>query len=193
MSILDTQAFQWIILPALIFIARILDVSIGTIRIILLSKGLKRLAPVFGFFEILIWLLAVKQVMGNLTNVVCYIAYAGGFAAGTFVGIMIEERLSLGLVLIRIITRKGGEELITFLRSQGYRVTDLDARGDDGDVRIVFSIIKRQDLSHVQEIIRDFNPQAFYSIEDVRFVSEIFALNRADPLGFLFKRGRKGK
>ena len=122
---------QWIILPVLIVLLRIVDVSIGTVRIILLSKGLKHLAPVFGFFEVLIWLVAIRFVLHNVSSPIHYIAYAGGFAIGTYIGMLIEGRLSLGNLMVRIITRQGGDELVGFLREHGYRVTDLPARGNN--------------------------------------------------------------
>jgi uncharacterized protein YebE (UPF0316 family) len=81
--------YTWIVLPLLIFLARVVDVSMGTIRVIFVSRGLKYLAPVVGFFEVLIWLLAIGQIMKNLSSPLCYVAYAGGFAAGNYIGIVI--------------------------------------------------------------------------------------------------------
>ena len=88
----------------MIFIARVADVTLGTVRVIFVSRGMKYLAPLIGFVEILIWLMAIGHTMQNLTNPACYVAYAGGFAMGNFVGITIAERLSLGVVMIRVIT-----------------------------------------------------------------------------------------
>ena len=108
---MDSSFFQsdihiYIILPLLIFLARICDVTLGTIRIIAVSKGLKRLAPFLGFFEVFIWILAISRIMQNLNNPICYIAYAGGFAAGNYVGMKVEEKVALGIILIRVITYK---------------------------------------------------------------------------------------
>jgi uncharacterized protein YebE (UPF0316 family) len=169
---LDSVLFKWGILPLLIFLARIVDVSLGTLRVIFISRGMKWIAPLVGFFEVLIWLLAIGQIMKNLTNVVCYVAYAGGFAMGTFVGISIVDKLSLGVALIRVITRVDASELVEYLSLQNYGVTSVDAQGVTGKVKVIYSIVKRQDLEKVVEIINKFNPQAFYTIEDVRFVSE---------------------
>ena len=80
MSIMDSELFKWVLLPLLIVIARVIDVSIGTIRIVFVSRGHKIIAPVLGFFEVLIWLLAIGQIMRNLSNFMCYIAYGTGFA-----------------------------------------------------------------------------------------------------------------
>ena len=103
MTFFDSHFFTFVVLPALIFIARVCDVTIGTLRIISVSRGYKFLAPVFGFFEVLIWIVVIGKVMQNLGNVFCYIGYAGGFATGNLVGIIIEERLAMGILLIRII------------------------------------------------------------------------------------------
>ncbi len=156
----------------LIFSARILDVSLGTIRIALISKGLKHIAPIFGFFEVFVWLLAIGQIMKDLTNILLYIAYAGGFAIGTFVGLQLEDRLSLGMVIIRIITRKDASNLIQLLREHHHEFTASDARGPKGLVHIIYAVIDRHDLEEVVDDIRRFNPHAFYTIEDVKFVSE---------------------
>ena len=195
--LLNSAIYTWFILPLLIFLARILDVSLGTIRLIFISKGVKYLAPLIGFFEVLIWLLAIGQIMKNLNNVVCYIAYGGGFALGTFLGIFIEEKLSIGMVLVRIITQRDATELISFLQLKGYGVTRVNAEGAYGDVMILFSIIRRTDLKEVVDVITKLDPKAFYSIEDVRFVSEgIFPLKKSGYSGIylrLFRRIRKGK
>ncbi len=168
----DSPVFTWVILPLLIFVARISDQSIGTLRLIFLSKGQKRLAPFLGFFEVIIWLIAVGQIMKHLDNVLCYIAYGGGFAMGNYIGMVLEEKLSIGNVLVRIIPKKDTRELITYLRENNYGVTSVEAEGAKGKVNIVFSIIKRKDVEHVVSIINRFNPNAFYTIEDVKAINE---------------------
>lgn len=160
------------LLGALIFMARICDVSLGTMRIAFISRGHKVLAPVVGFFEVLIWLIALRQILQDLTNVFYYVSYAGGFAAGTFVGLWIEERMAIGNRIIQVITRQDATELIESLRLAGYGVTSLSAQGIDGHVHLLFSVIKRQDIDTFITIVERLNPRAFYSIEDVRFVSE---------------------
>jgi len=197
MAFFGSEIFTFIILPILIFIARVCDVSIGTMRIIFISRGAKILAPLLGFFEILIWLVAIGKVMQNLDNIACYVAYAGGFATGNFVGIRIEEKLAMGTLIIQIITRQDASPLIENLRTAGYGVTVVPAEGATGRVHIIYSVIKRGNLKDVVNIVKTFNPKAFYSIEDVRFASEaIFPLRRPfyrkDALS-LFKLRRKGK
>lgn len=168
----NSEIFKWILLPALIFMARLCDVTLDTVRIIYVSRGMKFLAPLIGFFEILIWLLAISQIINNMSNISYYIAYAGGFAMGNFIGIYIEERMAIGTVIIRIITQKEATDLINFLKSDGYGVTFVDAFGAHGCVKIVFTIVKRKDVEKVLAIIRKFNPLAFFTIEDVRSARE---------------------
>jgi uncharacterized protein YebE (UPF0316 family) len=183
-SVASPEVLTYVILPILIFLARICDVSLGTIRVIFISKGIRYLAPIIGFFEVIIWLLAIGQIMNNLTNFVAYIAYGAGFAAGTYIGMVIEEKISLGLVSVRIITKKDPQELIQYLRLHDYGVTSLDGEGGTGKVKMVFTIIKRQDLPHVVGIIKQFHPNAFYSVDDVKSVGEgVFPENRLPGSG----------
>jgi uncharacterized protein YebE (UPF0316 family) len=171
-SLVSPELFAYVILPVMIFCARICDVTMGTIRVIFISKGIRYLAPLIGFFEVIIWLLAIGQVMNNLTNVVSYIAYGAGFAAGTWIGMYIEEKISLGLTSVRVITREDPAELMQYLRSQNYGVTSVDGEGGTGRVKMVFTIIRRQDLGHVVGIIKKFHPNAFYSVEEIKSVAE---------------------
>jgi uncharacterized protein YebE (UPF0316 family) len=168
----DSHTFTYIILPILIFSARIVDVSIDTMRVIFVTKGYRWLAPLCGFFEVLIWLIAVTQIMKNLSNAVYYIAYAGGFATGNFVGMYIEQHIALGTVLIRVITKNETQELMNYFKSRNYGVTVVDAEGLFDKVKILLTVIKRSEIQDVVDTIKRLNPQAFYTIEDVRFVNE---------------------
>ncbi|MEZ5104722.1 MAG: DUF2179 domain-containing protein [Draconibacterium sp.] len=184
----DSALFDYFILPFLIFLARICDVSIGTIRIVMVAKGQKMWAPILGFFEILIWLLAISRIFENLDNWTCYLGYSLGYATGNFIGLKLEEKLAMGIVRIQIITRKTAEQLIDNMRNAGYGLTYHDAKGGSEDVSIIYSIIKRTELPKVVDLIKLFNPNAFYTIEDVRFVSqEIY------PLKSVSRRIRKSK
>jgi len=168
----QTPVFNWVIMPLGIFLARVCDVSIGTIRIIFISKGQKFLAPILGFFEVLIWLMAIRQVFLNLTNVACYFGFAAGFATGNFVGMVLEERLAMGSEVIRIIAKSGVEPLINYFKNNGYGVTRIEAEGTTGQVSIIFSIFNRRYRYKIIEDIRQLSPKAFYTIEDVRAVRE---------------------
>ncbi len=191
--LLNSAFFTWFLLPVLIFIARVADVSLGTVRVIFVARGLKYLAPFVGFFEIIIWLLAIGQIMQNLSNPICYIAYAGGFAMGNYIGMWIAEKLSLGVVLIRVITSKDASELIEYLKSADYGVTNVDARGSAGKVQVVFTIVPRREVASVVNLIKQFNPKAFYTIEEVGFVEEGIFPERKTWLGNVFRSWRKGK
>lgn len=164
--------YTYVIIPFLIFIARISDQSIGTLRLIFIAKGYKNLAPVIGFFEVIIWILAIRQIFQHLDNWVCYIAYGAGFATGNYIGILLDERLSLGNVLVRVIPRYDTTHLINDLSEQGYGLTVTDAVGKNGPVKIILTIIQRKELPAVIEIINRHNPNAFYTIEEVKAVNK---------------------
>jgi len=133
---------------------------------------------------VLIWLVAITQIFKNLSNPVCYVAYAGGFAMGNLIGILIEEKMAIGTVVIRIITQKDAEALIDCLKESRYGVTHVDAQGAMGQVKIIFTIVKRKSIDSVLEIVRGCNPLAFYTIEDVRSVRKgVFPLFKAAGKG----------
>ncbi|MFB6341584.1 DUF2179 domain-containing protein [Saccharicrinis sp. FJH2] len=168
----DSFMYTYILIPLLIFLARIADQSIGTLRIIFVSKGFKAIGPMLGFFEVIIWLLAMGQIMQHLNNVWCYLAYGGGFATGNYIGMLLEERLSLGTVLVRIIPKKDTTKLIENLKNEKFGVTYLDAKGGKGPVNIILTIVKRKQLPRVINIINEHNPNAFYTIEELKTVNE---------------------
>lgn len=186
----NSDLFKWVILPIMIFVARLIDVSLGTLRIIFVSHGLKYLAPVIGFIEINIWLLAIGQIMQNLNNLVCSLAYAAGFSLGVFVGILLEEKLSIGMVMIRVICKHDVSELTTSLRQGEYGITTHDAEGVKGPVKIIFAVIQREDLDDFLNRVHKIHPHAFYSVEDVRSVGEAMFPYRRHRL---FQWHRKGK
>lgn len=166
------EVLNFVILPLLIFFARVCDVSIATIRIMFVMSGKKKLAPFLGFFEAFIWLIAIGQIIQNIDSVLSYFAYAGGFAAGTFVGMFIEEKLALGRVVMRIITKKPAQELVDFLQDGGYRFASIDGEGNEGKVNIIFTVIKRDQLSQLIHEVKLRNPNAFYTVEGVKRVSD---------------------
>lgn len=168
----DFDYYSWILLPLIIFFSRVCDVSLGTLRHVFISKGMRRVVPILGFLEVLIWIIVVAQVMKNLNNIACYLAYAGGFATGTYVGLLIEERLALGLQVIRIITNQNCDDLLIALKLANHGVTVVDAQGAVGPVKMIFTIIKRKNVQQVIPLIHQFNPTAFYSIEEIKNTSQ---------------------
>jgi uncharacterized protein YebE (UPF0316 family) len=197
-DLMNSELYTWVIIPLLIFCARVVDVSFGTIRIVYISRGKKTMAPLLAFLEIIVWLLAIGQIFKNLNNIACYLAYAAGFATGNYVGIWLENKLAIGTQVLRIITSKDATNLIQNLREEGYGLTIVPGEGQYGPVKIIFTIIKRRDYSHVVELIQKHNPKAFYSLEDVRLAREgIFpgsSLRERKSNGFPWIRmDRKGK
>jgi len=164
--------FEIILISLLIFLARIIDVSMGTIRIIFISKGRKLNSTIIGFFEILIWLAAISRIMNNLDNPIYYVAYASGFAVGTYIGILIEERIALGFLLVRAITKTNARRLIMELELKGYSVTHTNAIRKHQNVHIIYAIIHRKDLETIIKSIIKFNPRAIYSVEEIKKVSD---------------------
>ncbi len=187
--------YSWLFIPFLIFAARICDVTIGTMRVIFLAKGYKRLAPFLGFFEVIIWLVAIRQVMMHLENAACFLAYGLGFATGNYVGMMLEEKLSLGLVILRIVFRKNSDDFINFMRKSNMGYTLIDGEGNSEKVKIFLSVLKRSNLKEVLPALRNYNPGAFYTIEDVKNASEgIFRGAEAPFIKNIFRKMRiKGK
>lgn len=168
----DLTIYSWVILPLLIFVARIMDVTIGTLRIIVVARGQKYFAPLLGFIEVLIWILALGGIMNNLNNPMAFFAYAAGYAAGNYVGIVLEEKLAMGNVIVQVITKKRAGDLIRVLKARKYRITHLLAKGNEGEVSVIYVLVKRKNLQRLSARIKKMHPKAFFSIEDVRYVSE---------------------
>lgn len=179
---IDPNTMEWVVIPLLIFIARVIDVALSTIRIILIIHDRKKFATVLSFFEILIWLIAITQILQNLTNVMCYIAFAGGFSTGTYVGMLLEKKLSMGIVLIRTITtQKDASSLVKYFKENNFRFTSVNAEGSYGKVNVVYTVINQKEMKKVIEIIRKFNPNAFYTIENIKYVNKPEGLINAEP------------
>lgn len=166
---LETIPSYWI--PIIIFVARICDVSLGTLRIIFVSRSMKFKAAMLGFIEVLIWIFVVAQLIQHLNNWMNYVAYAAGFSVGTYLGITLENKLKVGTVLIRVITRQHTGELIKRLKDAGVMLTSVDAEGGEGSVKIIFTVVKRRRWKEIVRIIEQFDSDAFYSIEDVKYTS----------------------
>jgi len=158
---------NWVLL-LVVFFARILDVSLGTLRIIYIGKGMRMLAPLLGFVEVFIWIVVVSQLVKNVSNLAGYFAYAAGFAAGNFVGMAIENRLAIGTLMVRVIVSRDTDSLINSLKDSGYGVTFFDAQGTSGPVKVIYTVIKRKELKDVVQRIQDCDPEVFYTIEEVR-------------------------
>ena len=174
-----------LLIPILIFLSRVVDVSVGTLRIIFVSRGVRLLSAVLGFFEVLIWLLAITQIMKNLSSPWHYIAYASGFAMGNFVGITVEQKLRMGMLMLRVFARNDPSALISKLVSDGYGVTTVDAQGATGPVKIIFMVLRRKDIDGVLRTIEALDPNAFYTVEEVKETADRDLLRGRPPVGVL--------
>ena len=183
---------EFVILPLLIFLARIADQTVGSLRLIFLARGIKLWAPILGFFEVIIWLLAAGQIINDLSNWVAIFAYGAGFAVGNYLGMRIDEKLSMGTVVIRLIPKQDTSELVEFLTENKFGLTSIEATGSKGGpVKILLSIIKRKDLPAFVDAVNRFNPKAFYTVEDVRSVSEgVFRRQTRGPGIFGLRKGK---
>ena len=183
---LDTYPF-W--LPIIIFFGRIFDVSLGTLRIIFVSKGERLKAPIIGFFEILIWVVIISQVFSRANDIVTYLSYAAGYAAGNYVGILIEKRIAFGVILCRVYTNKSGSKLLKLFTLNGFGATMTHGTGSVNEVDIIETILERKHLKRVSNIVLEFDKDAFYVIEDIRTRSRgVFPKSQN-----LLKRWRPGK
>jgi uncharacterized protein YebE (UPF0316 family) len=185
----ETDWYTWVFLPLLIFVARVIDVSLGTLRIIFTARGKRQLAPLLGFVEVFIWVAVISQMVRGVNHVVAYLAYAAGFAAGNYVGMWIESRLALGTVVLRVILAQAGDVLADSLHEAGYGVTRVDGQGANGPVKLIYTIVRRKDLPGVLEVIHQTTPKAFVAVEEVRSTEQgIFPQN--DRYIFSLRKGK---
>lgn len=159
--------YPWL-LPLIIFFGRICDVSLGTLRIIFVSKGEKNIAPLIGFVEVFIWVMIIGQVLARANDMVSYLSYAGGYAAGTYIGLHIEAKIGFGFIKYRVFTLNNGLDLIEALSSRGYGSTLMHGEGSTMEIDIVEAVISRKDTKVVEKVVKDFDPKAFCVLEDVR-------------------------
>ncbi|MBU1017936.1 DUF2179 domain-containing protein [Patescibacteria group bacterium] len=170
--VFDSALAQYMILPLFIFVAKVFEVSIGTIRLILLARREKQLVPYVAFVEVLIWIITIGIIFSNLTNMMAYVAYALGFAVGNRLGMSIEERMAIGNSMIRVITRRRAQKLIKYLKKEKYPITTIAAKSNNHDVNLVYILTRRKNLKPLIRQIKKYNPRAFFSVEDVSVVNE---------------------
>lgn len=191
-SITGLSYYSFVILPFLIFCARVMDQSIGTLRIIFVARGKKSIATLLGFFESLIWIVVVSEIFSNIDNITTYFAYAAGFAGGNFVGILIEEKLAMGDLLVTIITPKDVTELIWDLNARNIGTTRLEGQGFEAKVAFIHTVCHRKDIDMVMDIIKKHDPNAFFTIKDIKTAARgVFPKNMRKKFPSL--RAMKGK
>ena len=162
----------------LICLLRIIDVSMSIMRMILAVRGHRVIAASIGFFEVLIWLIAVGSALEHLDSIFHVIGYAGGFAVGNYVGVWLEGQFALGVNVVRaVIRRPTGEKkassamsVADTLRKEGYAVTEIEGKGQRSYVDILNVIVPRRRVPTIVRIIRDEDPTAFLSVEEVRAI-----------------------
>lgn len=164
--------------PLLIFALRIGDVSLATVRMVLSVRGERVLPPLIGFVEIMIWILAVGAAVRNLSSPWHVIGYAGGFSAGTYVGLWVERKLAIGLASVQVVTRAAGETLAAALRAEGFGVTRWMGEGKDGTVDVLSSSLRRRSIPHAMRVIDRIDPDAFVSIQDDRLLRRGWLMSR---------------
>lgn len=148
-----------------IVVLRVADVALGTLRIAMLVRGRRRLAGALSFFEALVWLLAAAQVLTNLDSPVQFVAYALGYALGTILGVSLERWIAIGDTLLRVMAPVGSARSADLLREAGFVVTELNAKGRDGEVRIILTVIPRRRMKQALRIVSEANPEAFVTFE----------------------------
>ena len=154
-------------MPWVILFAEAVVVTLSTLRTIFISQGKRLLAPILGFFEVSIWLFAIGEVMKNLTDWRCSLAFAAGFTTGNFLGILIEQTLAMGSVMVQTITPRDPARLVQALRTAGYGVTRLAGEGSTGSVHLILSVVPRRELSAVKAILHRFDPELFFCIDSL--------------------------
>lgn len=178
------------LLCALIFSARVVDVSLGTLRMAAVVRGSRRWAFILGFFEVLVWVTAVSKVIRNLDVPWYAISYALGFATGTFVGITIERKLAIGEQVVRVFSRHG-DRIAAAIRELGHAVTVFEGKGRDGEVLLLYTKVPRRTVPLVVAAARAADSDCFYVVEDVRATSSTAPenwLQRLTPLGALQRK-----
>ncbi|MCA1899829.1 MAG: DUF5698 domain-containing protein [Chloroflexi bacterium] len=181
--------YLWVGLPLLVFFARIADVTLGTLRIIFTSRGKRKLAPLLGFVEVFIWVSVISEITRGAHNLAAYLAYAAGFAAGTYIGMFIEDKLALGMVVVRAILPANTADATLELRARGYGFTRVEGQGSQGAVQLIYVVVSRKSLAEVIGIIQASHPNAFYTVEELRSAAHgVFPASASSGL-----RVRKGK
>jgi uncharacterized protein YebE (UPF0316 family) len=158
-------------LPAAIFGLRVVDMSLDTLRVLLLVRGRRVAVWFLGFAQSAIWVVAISAVLAHLNNAWNLLGYSAGFATGTLLGMVIEERLALGHGHVRIISPQPGTDVSESLRSAGYAVTELTGRGRDGAVSVLTTSVPRRDLDSLLRLVTHHDPSAFITVEEIRPLS----------------------
>ncbi len=174
-----------VVLTVAIFLARVLDVSLGTCRTLLVFRGYRGAAAVLGFLEALVWVLAAGRVLQDLGQWYLVVAFAGGYAMGNVVGMWLEARLAIGTTLVRAVSRRSDVDLAEGLRAKGYEVTEVDGRAaDDEQVEVLLIVERRRRLRLLVEAIGAIDASALCTTSDVRTPRAVDTVRRRGSLGW---------
>jgi len=180
-ALLSEQA-AW--LPPVIFTARVADVSLGTVRTVFIVRGMRELAAAIGFLEVTIWLLAISTVVQRLDSPLNVVAYAGGYATGSYVGVWLETKLALGFQLVQLVSASDGRDLRRRLEEAGYRVTAVPGHSGDSAVTLLFVTVPRRDVASIMALARNADPAVILATEDLRFFHPGLCATPPRPTGW---------
>ncbi len=153
-----------------IFFARLTDVSMATIRMIMVVRGKRFIAALIGFFEVSIYVMAIGKVLSGLDNPINILVYASGFATGNFMGVFLEEKLALGNIVAQVISDHEVMKLVGILRDKGFGVTVIEGYGRQGIRHLLNITLKRKDLQALYQIIDQHDKNAFITVMDTRSI-----------------------
>jgi uncharacterized protein YebE (UPF0316 family) len=158
---------QGFLFALLIFALRIIDTSLATIRVLFVVRGRKLFAWILGFFQALLYVVAISTVLANLDSWYYMLAYAAGFATGVLLGMIIEDRLAVGHTHLTIISPLRGAVIAEELRESGFAVTEVPARGKDGTVTMLICNVNRRDFHVAEKVVMEVDNEAFITAEDI--------------------------
>jgi uncharacterized protein YebE (UPF0316 family) len=164
--------------PLVIFALRIVDVSLATLRMLMIMRGRKQIAPLIGFFEVLIWIFAVGTAIKYLHSPLHLAGYAGGFAMGNLVGLWLEEKMALGMAAVRVMSQEKGLDIAGALHQAGFGVTQFAGYGRSGHVEVLYAVLRRRDVPIALKQIEIRDPEAFVTIEEPRTIHRGWLLEK---------------
>ena len=162
---------SYILLPVLIFLARLADVTVATVKLMFVVNNARKMAAVLGFFEALITIMALSRIIQDANNLPAFVMYAAGFAAGTYVGMWIESKMAYGNVVVRIISKHMPEELFQYLSQNKHNFSLVDGYDEFGNTRVLFTVCKRSHVHSLTAHLEEIAPQALYTVEGVKQAS----------------------
>lgn len=168
----ELPPLSWVVLAEVgtIFILRVIGVTLSTVRMLVMMRNRKILSASIGFFEVLVYVLAIGVVVNNLSNVWNVLSYCVGFIAGTLIGMTLEEKLVMAFATVNVISREKGSEVAQAIRDAGFGATVSWGTGREGMVELVTAIVRRSEVGPIQSVIEWVDPDAFISVQEARSI-----------------------